>query len=80
MPSMLRKNRCKRVSCYQPLWDYIRNSGELEVRLTYEEIEKISGRPLDHVFLFSRDELLRYGYCVYRLSARERAVWFYKVV
>ena len=23
MPSMLRKNRRKRVSCYQPLWDLV---------------------------------------------------------
>lgn len=52
------------MSKYQPLWDYIgANAGE-GVTLTFAEIEKILGFPIDHSFLNYKKELAGYGYKV----------------
>ncbi len=78
MPSMLRRR--KRVSPYQPLWNYIRDSGEIELRLTFDQIAEITGIPFDAKFLFYQKEALNYGYYTYRLSTRDNAVSFCKVL
>ncbi len=70
----------KRVSPYQPLWDYIRSSGERELCLTYAQIAEITGRPFDAEFLFRRKELLRCGYYTCHLSCRYKSVTFHKVI
>lgn len=80
MSSLLPKKGTKRASCYQPLWEYLRDSGEQELRLSFDEIAAITGRPFDAMFLLCRKELLDYGYCDFRLSTRDKAVSFRKIV
>ena len=38
------------MSKYEPLWNYVK-SQEADFTLTYEQIEKILGFPIDHSFL-----------------------------
>lgn len=46
------------------LWAWIRANGTDSFKLTYAEIEQISGLPLDHSFLNGKKELTEYGYNV----------------
>ena len=45
------------MSKYIPLWNWIRENGEDSFKLTFAEIEKIAGVPLDHSFLKYKKEL-----------------------
>ena len=38
------------MSKYDSLWEYIGKCGEREITLTYDDIEKICGVPIDHSF------------------------------
>lgn len=64
------------MSKYDPLWEYIQNRGEQTFKLTFEEIEKIAGVPIDHSFLKYKKELLEYGYEVGKISMKEQTVVF----
>ena len=64
------------MSKYDPLWEYIQNRGEQTFKLTFEEIEKIAGVPIDHSFLKYKKELLEYGYEVGKISMKEQTVIF----
>lgn len=66
------------MSKYNSLWEYIKNSGECEVMLTFEEIEKICGVPIDHSFLTYKKELVGYGYEVKKISMKNKTVLFMK--
>lgn len=50
------------MSKYDSLWVYIGKCGEREITLTYDEIAKICGVPIDHSFLTYKKELGCYGY------------------
>ncbi len=50
------------MSKYVALWEYIQNSEKPELTLTFDEIEKIAGVPIDHSFLKYKKELNGYGY------------------
>lgn len=50
------------MSKFEPLWKWIKENGTDSFRLTYAEIEKIAGVPIDHSFLKYKKELLEYGY------------------
>ena len=39
------------MSKYESLWNWIQNDGTDKFSLTYAEIEKIAGLPIDHSFL-----------------------------
>lgn len=52
------------MSKYSPLWSWIRENGADTFQLTYAEIERIAGVPIDHSFLIYKKELLEYGYRV----------------
>lgn len=43
-----------------PLWKHIQENGTDSFKLTYGEIEKITGLPIDHSFLTYKIELLDY--------------------
>lgn len=62
------------MSKYQPLWDYIQKQNQLEVLLSFQDIEKILGFPIDHSFLTYKKELLECGYCVKKISLKEQNV------
>ncbi len=66
------------MSKYSMLWRPIRESGGAQRELTFEEIEKIAGVPLDHSFLKYKKELDAYGYEVKKISMKAQKVHFIK--
>ena len=49
------------MSKYEPLWNWIKENSTDSFKLTFDEIEKIAGLPIDHSFLNCKKELLNYG-------------------
>lgn len=66
------------MSKYDPLWEWIKINGTESFKLTFSEIEKITGFPIDHSFLSYKKELLSYGYKVLKISMKEQRVTFAK--
>ncbi len=64
------------MSKYEPLWNWIKENGTDSFKLTYAEIEKIAGLPIDHSFLTYKKELTEYGYKVKKISMKEQTVAF----
>ena len=64
------------MSKYDALWQWIGASGESRLRLSYEDIRRIAGVPIDHSFLRYKKELAGYGYEVEKISMKENAVLF----
>jgi len=67
------------MSKYSALWEYIRRSGEPSLKLTFAEIERIAGLPIDHSFLRYKKELTEYGWQVGKISMKEQTVTFNKM-
>lgn len=63
----------------RPLWGWIKENGTDSFQLTYAEIERIAGQPMDHSFLTYKKELISYGYQVEKISMKERTVAFRKL-
>lgn len=68
------------MSKYEPLWHWIKENGTDSFKLTYAEIEKITGMPIDHSFITYKKELLEYGYMVGKISMKEQTVSFEKKI
>ena len=68
------------MSKYEPLWKWIKEIGTDSFKLTFEEIEKIAGIPIDHSFLNYKKELLDYGFKVGKISLKEQTVAFSKEI
>ena len=68
------------MSKYDALWAYIQKSGCKQPTLTFEEIGRISGTPLDHSFLQHKKELIALGYEVKKISLKARTVLFEKIL
>lgn len=66
------------MSKYEPLWNWIKENGSDSFKLTFEEIEKIAGIPIDHSFLNYKKELQNYGFKVGKISLKEQIVTFGK--
>lgn len=66
------------MSKYDALWKYVSKVGKDKFILSYEEIEKIAGVPIDHSFLTYKKELNEYGYKVGKISMKEKTVEFIK--
>ena len=64
---------------YESLWKWIQENGTDSFKLTFDEIEKIAGLPIDHSFLNCKKELLNYGYKVGKISLKGKTVDFEKV-
>lgn len=64
------------MSKYNALWAYIQESGAEQLTLTFEEIDRIAGTPLDHAFLKHKKELYDYGYQVGKISIKAQTVCF----
>ena len=60
------------------LWEWISENGTDNFQLTFEEIERIAGRSLDHSFLKYKNELFDYGYEVGKISMKKKMVNFIK--
>lgn len=67
------------MSKYNALWEYVKENGKQTFVLTFEEIEKIAGIPIDHSFLKYKKELTDYGYQVGKISMKEQTVNFQKM-
>ena len=67
------------MSKYDPLWKWIKENGIDSFKLTYAEIEKITGLQMDHSFLTYKKELLEYGFKVGKISMKEQTVAFEKI-
>ncbi len=67
------------MSKYDALWNWIKENGTDNFKLTYAEIEKLAGLPIDHSFLTYKKELLNYGYRVGKISMKEQTVTFEKI-
>lgn len=68
------------MSKYKPLWEYVKQSGEQKLVLSFEEIEKILGFKIDHSFLKYKEELAGFGYKVSKISLKKEQVIFEKIV
>ncbi len=66
------------MSKYTPLWEYISKNGAPSLKLTFDEIQQITGFPLDHSFLRFKKELLEYGYQTEKISMKNQTVLFSK--
>ena len=64
------------MSKYEPLWKWIAANGTDSFRLTFAEIERIAGFPIDHSFLSFKKELAAYGFRVGKISMKEETVAF----
>ena len=66
------------MSKYHALWEWIGKNGTDSFTLSFDEIEKIAGLPLDHSFLRYKKELFDYGYEVEKISMKAQTVHFIK--
>lgn len=66
------------MSKYQPLWQYMSTREEEVVELSFEDIKKILGFPIDHSFLNYKKELLAYGYRVRKIFLKDKKIVFEK--
>lgn len=62
------------MSKYNPLWEYIRDNGNDDYKLSFDEIRNISGFEIDHSFLTYKKELKSYGYEVAKISMKDKFV------
>lgn len=64
---------------HDALWAWIQENGTDSFLLTFAEIEKIAGLPMDHSFLTCKKELTAYGYQVGKISMKAQTVAFQKL-
>ena len=64
------------MSKYEPLWNWIKENSTGSFKLTFDEMEKIAGLPIDHSFLAYKKELTEYGFMVGKISMKEQTVSF----
>lgn len=67
------------MSKYHPLWEFLQENRNPQIRLTFDEIRKITGFEIDHSFLNYKKELIQYGYQVGKISLKEKTVIFNKI-
>lgn len=70
------KNRRRCMSKYDKLWEYVFKDGRDRFTLSFEEIGRIAGVPIDHAFLTYKKELAAYGYRVEKISMKAKTVAF----
>lgn len=66
------------MSKYDPLWDYVKGNGAPSLTLTFDEMQRIAGVPIDHSFLTYKKEMLACGWRVGKISMKNRTVRFEK--
>lgn len=67
------------MSKYDPLWEHVKKEGKDILLLSFEEIRKITGVPIDHSFLNYKKELIDQGYRVSKISLKNQTVIFIKI-
>ena len=66
-------------SKYDTLWKWICDYANNDIKLSYDEIEKIAGIPIDHSFLKFKKELIQYDYEAVKISIKDKTVLFRKI-
>ncbi len=64
---------------YSKLWEYIAFSGKEEIILGFGEIKDILGFEIDHSFLNSKKELIKYGYEVSKISLKNKEIYVRRI-
>jgi len=67
------------MSKYEKLWNYLKMNEKDSYQLSYDEIEDILGFFIDHSFLTYKKEVLEYGYCVDKISLKNKYIVFKKI-
>ncbi|SDB07533.1 hypothetical protein SAMN02910293_00378 [Streptococcus henryi] len=67
------------MSKYDTLWKWISKNDSDNFNLTFDQIEKIAGLPIDHSFITYKKELLDYGFKVGKISMKEKSLAFEKI-
>ena len=67
------------MSKYDALWDWLKRENSDSQKLTFSQIEEISGIPIDHSFLKHKKELSEFGFFVDKISLKEKTVTFRKI-
>ncbi len=66
------------MSKYNPLWQYLKESNNNLIKLSFEDIKNILNFDIDHSFLTYKKEAKEYGYEVGKISLKEKHVTFMK--
>ena len=64
---------------YNAFGKWISDNGEEFVKLTFGQIEEITGIPIDHSFLKYKKELTEHGYRIGKNSMKNETVTFEKL-
>lgn len=64
--------------CHQ-MWQYIKDNKNGDFELSFDEIEKAAGLPINHSFLRYKKELLDYGFEVKKISLKNKTVKFHQL-
>lgn len=67
------------MSKFNPLWEYIKNNKSSDFQLSFDQIQEITGLPIDHSFLTYKKELKDYGFEVGKISLKNKTVNFKKL-
>ncbi len=67
------------MSKYDALWAYVKENGSEDFLMTFDEIQKVLGFPIDHAFLRYKKELAAWGYEVGKISMKAQTVAFRKL-
>jgi len=64
------------VSKYKKLWQYVSSQDADKLTLSFGDIEKSGGLPIDHSFLTFKKELIPFGWHVGKISMKNETVTF----
>ncbi|MDR1224529.1 MAG: hypothetical protein LBL07_16870 [Tannerella sp.] len=67
------------MSKYDSLWKYLDSRGEVQMKLTFEEIKTVIGFDMYHSFLTYKKEAKEYGYEVGKISLKEKYITFNRI-
>ena len=67
------------MSKYDKLWEYVFKDGRDQFTLSFEEIGRIAGVPIDHAYLTYKKELAVYGYQVEKIFMKAETVAFRRI-
>lgn len=67
------------MSKYNPLWIFIKQQNKDNFKMTFDEIKKVLGFPIDHSFLNYKKELSEFGYQTGKISLKEQTIIFKKI-
>lgn len=63
-----------KMSKYLKLWDFVEKSNKSTITISFDDVESITGFKIDHSFLTYKKELESFGYCVDKISMKEKTI------